>query len=143
DHERRRDRALLAGQADAAHTLAATALTVELVELGALAVPGLGHDQDRAVVAGDVARHHGVLVVLELHAAYAGRAAAHRAYVVLAEADRHAVATDHEDVVAAAGLDHLDQLVAVAQVDRDQSVAPARVVLVERRLLDGALLRGE
>src|SRR5690606_756893 len=111
DHERRRDRALLAGQADAAHALATTSLTVELVELGALAVAGLGHDQDRGVVAGDVARHDGVLVVLELHAAHAGGAAAHRAHVVLAEADRHAVAADHEDVVAAAGLDHLHQLV--------------------------------
>ena len=75
--------------------------------------------------------------------AHAGRRAAHRPHVVLVEADRHALAADHEDVVAAAGLDDPHQLVAVAQVDGDQAVAPARVVGVERRLLHRALAGGE
>ena len=53
------------------------------------------------------------------------------------------LATDHEDVVAAAGLDDPDELVAVAQVEGDQPVPPARVIGVERRLLHRALPGGE
>ena len=55
DHERGDHEALLGGELDAPHALAAAALAVELVELGALAVAGVGDDQDGDVVAGDVA----------------------------------------------------------------------------------------
>ena len=75
--------------------------------------------------------------------AHAGGRAAHRADLVLVEADRHAPAGDHEDVVAAAGLDDPHELVAVAQVDGDQAVAATRVVGVERRLLHRPLAGGE
>ena len=51
------------------------------------------------------------------------------------EADGHARAAHHEDVVGAVGDDDPHQLVAVAQVDGDEPVAPRRVVLGERRLL--------
>ena len=98
--------------------------------------------EDRRVVAGDVDRHDRV-VRLETHAANAAGRATHRPNVVLGEADRHAATTDHEDVVAAARLDHLHEFVVVTQVDRDQAVTTARVVRVEGGLLDRALLRGE
>ena len=39
------------------------------------------------------------------------------------------------------GLLHLDELVVLAQVDRDQALAPDVLVLHDRRLLDDALLR--
>ena len=122
------------------HTLAAAALRVVLVELRALAVPGLGDHQDRRVVAGDVDATRPRRRCRSFMPRTPAARATHRAHVVLVEADRHALAADHEDVVAAAGLDDLDQLVAVVQVDGDEAVAAARVVGVERRLLDRALL---
>ena len=60
DHERGGDEALLARQLDPTNALATPAPTVELVELGALAVPTVGDDEDRHVVTGEVARHHRV-----------------------------------------------------------------------------------
>ena len=78
------------GELDAPHALAAAALAVELVELGALAVAGVGDDEDGDVVAGHVARHDLVARRLQLHAPHAGRGPAHRPDVVLAEADGHA-----------------------------------------------------
>ena len=44
-HERRDDVAAALGQLDAAHSLAAAALGVEVLELGPLAVAGVGDDQ--------------------------------------------------------------------------------------------------
>ena len=84
-----------------------------------------------------------VVGVLELHASDTAGGSTHRSDVVLVETDRHAVATHHEDVVASAGLDHTDEFVAVAKVDRDEAVATARVVGIEGGLLDGAIPRGE
>jgi hypothetical protein len=75
-----------AGELDALDALAAAALDVELVELGALAVAAVGDDEHRGVVAGDVARHD-LVALAHLHAAHAGGRAAHRAHVVLGEAD--------------------------------------------------------
>ena len=58
------------------------------------------------------------------------------------EPDRLALARDHQDVVVAVGVDDADQLVALAQVDRDDPVGlQRRVVLLEPRLLDDAVLR--
>src|SRR4029079_13091306 len=76
---------------------------------------------------------------LQLHAAYARGGAAHGPNLVLAETDRQALAADHEDVVAAGGLDDPHQLVAVTQVEGDEARAATVVVLVERGLLDHAL----
>ncbi len=59
------------------------------------------------------------------------------------EANRQALAADHEDVVVACGFDHSHQLVAFAQIECDEPVAAAVVVLVERGLLDNAEPRGE
>ena len=50
---------------------------------------------------------------------------------------------DHEDVVVAAGGDHADQLVAVAQVDGDEPLPAGLVVLGEGGLLDLPGLGGE
>ncbi len=105
------------------HALAATALAVERLELGALPVAARAHEQHHRAVLDHRRAHHGVLGVLELHAPHAGGGPAHRAHVVLGEADGHAVRRHHDDVVLAVGLDHLHQLVAVLQVDGDQPVA--------------------
>ena len=120
DHEGGHHVALLGGELDAAHALAAAALAVEVLELGALAVAGVGDDEHGDVVAAGVEAHDLVLGP-HLHAAHAGGGPAHRAHVVLGEADGLAELRQHEDVVAAVGGDHLHQLVAVAEVDGDDA----------------------
>ena len=65
------------------------------------------------------------------------------ARLVLVEAHRLALARRQQDVVLARGQAHADQLVALADVDRDDAVGLARrVVLLEERLLDDAALGG-
>ena len=72
---------------------------------------------------------------LQLDAAHAAGVAAHLADLVLVEADRHAPVGDDHQVVVAAGGDDPHDLVAVAQVDGDQALAPRLVVLAEGGLL--------
>ena len=81
DHEGGHHRAPLAGQPDAAHALAAAGLAVEALELGPLAVAGVGDDQDVGVVRRHVARHDGVALA-QADAAHAGGVAAHGAHVL-------------------------------------------------------------
>jgi hypothetical protein len=50
---------------------------------------------------------------------------------------------DDEHVVVAVRLDHAHQLVAVPQVDGDETLTARLVVLAERCLLDLAVLGGE
>ena len=71
--------------------------------------------------------------------AHAAGVAAHRARVVLVEADGQAGARDHDDVVARVDAAHGDELVVVADLDRDDAVGlDRRVVGEELGLLDGA-----
>src|SRR5581483_3738643 len=142
DHERGHHEALLRRQLDRPDTLPTTTLPVEVLELRPLAVPRVGDDQHGDVVATRV-EGHDLVARTQLHAAHAGGGAAHRAHVVLAEADALAELRDHEDVVAPVRGDDLHELVAVAQVDGDETGTQRRVVLVELRLLHLALLRGE
>ena len=67
DHERGHDVAPAGGELDAPDALAAAALAGEVLELGALAVAGIGDDEDGGVVAGHVAGHE-LVALLELHA---------------------------------------------------------------------------
>ena len=83
DHEGGDHVALLGGELDAAHALAAAALAVEVLELRALAVAGVGDDEHGDVVAAGVEAHD-LVAGPQLHAAHAGRRPAHRADVVLA-----------------------------------------------------------
>ena len=135
--------AFLAGEFDSADTLATPTLHVELVELRALSVASLGHDQDCCVVTRHVDRDHPVIRRLELHAPHAGRRPSHRPHVALVEADRHAAMGNHEDVVGSTGLDDTHKFVVIVEVDGDQSIAATRVIGIERCLLDRSLLRRE
>ena len=71
-------------------------------------------------------------------------APAHRARLGLGEADREALLGDHEDLLAGVDAAHGDELVVVADVDRDDAVGlDRRVVGAELGLLDRAVLRRE
>ena len=68
----------------------------------------------------------------------------HRAHARLVEADRLALAGDHQHVVRAGRVPHADELVSLAHLDRDDPVGTQRrVVRRELRLLDDSVLRGE
>ena len=90
DHEGRDHVALLGGELDAPHALAAAALAVELVELGALAVAGVGDDAGSRRRRGRRRRTRPRRSGLQLHAPHAGGRPAHGPHVVLGEADGHA-----------------------------------------------------
>ena len=99
------------GQPDAPDPLATPGLGVEALELGPLAVAGIGDHQDVDVVAGHVAGDD-LVALPEPDAPHPGRVPAHRPHVALGEPDRHALAGHHEHVVAALRLDHPHQAVA-------------------------------
>src|SRR4029077_6504977 len=127
---------------DALDAHGASTLAREPLELRALAVAGVGDDEDVDVVAMHVDGHD-LVVVAQAHADHALGSPARRAHRLLAETNRLAMARDDEDVVGAAGLYHPHQLVAVFEVDGDEALAPALVVLAEHRLLDLPLEGGE
>ena len=107
----------------------------------ALAVAVLGDHEQIGGVVGHVDRDD-LVALAQLHADHAARRAAHRPRLVLVEADGLAPARGQQHVVLARGQAHADQLVALADVDRDDPVGLARrVVLLEERLLDDAALR--
>ena len=81
---------------------------------------------------------------LDVHPAHAAGVAAHRAGVVLAEPDGQALLGDHQDLVALVDPAHGDELVVVADLDRDDAVGlDRRVVRLQLGLLDRAALRRE
>ena len=102
-HERRDDCPSALGQLDAPHALATSVLRVEMVELRALAVAGVGDDQQVDSLAGDVAGHD-LVAGPQPHAADPGRAASHGTDLGLGEPDRRAaLATTMQQVVFTAG----------------------------------------
>ena len=91
----------------------------------------------------DVERHD-LVAGAELHAPHAGRVAAHRAHLLVLVVKRIVMPLrDTRDVVGAVRLDDPHQLVAVAQVERDEAVATRLVVLGHQGLLHLAVLGGE
>ena len=141
--ERAREAALFLGQADRLDAFGAAVGLAVLADLGALAVAVLGDDEQVHVVAGDVHRDHPA-VLADVHAAHAGGVAPHRAHVGLGEAHGQAGARDHDDLVVGVDRAHGEQLVVVADVDRDDAVGfDRRVVGEQLGLLDGAVARGE
>ena len=85
------DGAVLVGDLDVLHAEAAAAGDAILVELGLLRVALFGDREQRAARLGHLHRDH-LVVLAQLDAAHAVGRAAHRADVVLREADRLAVA---------------------------------------------------
>ena len=103
---------------------------------GALAVTVLGHRQHVAL-RGDDERHHPV-PVLQPDAPDTAGGAAHGAHPLLVETHRLAGAAEEQDVLAAIGDGHAHQLVAVAQIDRDDAAGARTGEGFQRRLLDHA-----
>ena len=136
--------ALLRRQLRRQHALGAAPLDRVLGDRGALAVAVLGDHEQLGVVAGDVHGQHAVRLAADLagdvHPLDAGGVATHRAHRLLREARGVARLRDQQQVVVARGQPHLDQLVAVTDLDRDDPVGPdRRVVGGELGLLDLSL----
>ena len=144
-HDQRRDQAaLLLGHRDRLDAHRAAALARVVGDRRALAVAVVGHDEQVGVLGDHVHREHPVVAARDVHAAHAARVAAHRPRLRLVEASRLTGVRDHDDVVVAVGAAHGDELVVVADVDRDDAVGlDRRVVGQELRLLDLTLAGGE
>ena len=69
--------------------LDASVLAAEVLELGPLAVAGVGDEQDRRVVTGDVTRHQLVVASRSFMPRTPAAVAAHRPHVALGEPDGH------------------------------------------------------
>ena len=109
----------------------------------ALAVAVLRDDEEVRLVVGDVDLDH-LVVSAQLHAGDTGRVAAHRTHLLAVEANRLAHPRHHQHVVAFAREPHADELVVLAELDRDDPVGlERRVVRGELRLLDHPLPRRE
>ena len=127
-------------KADRLDALGAARRQPVLVDRRALAVAVLGHDEQVLAGARDVHREHEVALARDVHAAHAAGAAAHRPGVALAEADGEAGMRDHQDLVVRVDPADRDELVVLADVDRDDPVGlDRRVVERELGLLDDAV----
>ena len=138
-------------------TLAATTLTRELVDLGALAVTSLGDRQqtersrlDQLTVGEavdgreggqgrDAVRTDHTVTGTQSHAPDTGRISSHGTHVLLGEPDALAGLGHHHDLVGTRRRHDAHQLVAVAQTDRDEPGLAPVVVGVEHRLLHDAV----
>ena len=127
---------------DAAHAQPAPTLAVEVVKLGAFAITSTRHHKDTGLVACDIGGDD-LVTGPHGHAPHTGRVPAHGPDVGLREPDRQPCSAHHENVVLPGRDDDRNQLVTFAQVEGDQAVAPAPVVLGEGGLLHLPLLGGE
>ena len=110
----------------------------------ALAVAGLGQDEEVGVGLDDAHRDDGVALPLEQpDADDAGGVATHRPDLVLLEAREHALGGGDDDVVAAGRDVDPRQLVVVGDGDRPDPGRADALELLERRLLDDALAGGQ
>src|SRR5712692_7328424 len=121
---------------------AAAVLHPVLIELGALAHALLGDGEQRGLAAHDHHVDHLVLLV-ELDPFHAGGRASHVPHVLLVETDAHAVVRGEHDVVPAVGHLHVDQLVALFDVDGANADGARVAELRQPRLLHHALFGGE
>ena len=130
-------------EADQADALAAAVLAPELGQRHALAVAGLGQDEQVAVGLDDAHPDDRIALAGEPDADDAGRVAAHRPDLVLGEAGELALGRGDDDVVVAGRDVDPGELVVVAQGDRPDPRRADLLELLERRLLDDALAGGE
>ena len=109
----------------------------------ALAVAGLGQDEQVGLGLDDAHRHDAVALALEQpDADDTGRVAAHRPDLALLEAREHALRRGDDDVVTAARDVDPGELVVVVDGDRPDAGRADPLELLERRLLDDALAGG-
>src|SRR5699024_1532909 len=126
----------------------AAALQAVFVDGGALGVAGLGDNEDVGVGLDDVHRQQ-LVVALELHTGDASGDPAQRSdrLVIGSEADRHALARDHQQVIIGADDPGRDELVGLplvlAQVDGDDTAGAIRVVFAQAGLLHHTGAGGE
>src|SRR6266536_6550177 len=134
----RHDVARLGGALQRDDAAAAAVLDPVLVELGALPHALLGHDEQ----GGGAAHHHHVdhlVFLVELDAFHAGRRPPHVPHVLLVEPDAHPVGGGEHDVVLTVGHLHVDELVALLNVDGADAVGARIAEFREHGLLDHAL----
>ncbi len=136
------DRPVARRGADRDHPLSAAPLEPVVVERRALAEAVLRRGQDRGPRGEDLHADDRVLGA-KPHAAHAGRGAAHRPHLFLGEADRLALPAGDQHLLAPVRAQRRDQLVVVAEVDRDDPAAPRVRVGLEPRLLHHAPPRSE
>src|SRR3989454_83567 len=105
--------------------LARPALEPVLLERRPLAVPALGHGQDRDALLHDIGADDRV-ALFQLDASHASGAAPHRAHLLLGEADDHAELRRDHHLAPAIGAARRDECVAVIEADR-LDAAGARV----------------
>ena len=127
-HERPGEAALALGEPDRPDAFGAAVGLAVLADLRALAVAVLCNHEQVHVVARDVHRDH-LTFGAHAHAAHAGGIASHRAHVRLREPHREAGARDHDHLVFGIDRAHREQLVVVADVDRDDPVSFDRRVV--------------
>ena len=89
------------------------------------------HHPDQAVAGG------------ELDPPDPARVAPHRPGIGFREADRHSLGRGEHELVARPGDHRIDELIPVAELDRDQALCPPPLVLLERGLLHDAAARDE
>ena len=102
-------------------------MTRVFVDRRALAKAVFGRGQHRLVL---VARHQqrdDLLPFFELHAAHTACFTTHRPHVVFVEANRLAGIREQHDVVLAVGNGSANQVVAVIQTDRNNTLAQRRL----------------
>ena len=111
----------------------------ELRQRDALAVAGLGQDEQVGVGLDDAHRDDAVALPGEPDADDAGRVAAHRPDLGLVEAGDHALRRGDDDVVLAGRDVDPGELVLLVDRDRPDAGRADPLELLERRLLDDAL----
>ena len=109
-----------------------------LGDRGTLAIAIFSRGQHRLLlVAGHQQRDH-LLAIFQVHAAHAARSPAHRAHVVLVEADCLSGIGEQHHVAAAIGQRGADQEVAFIKVNSDDAGLARIAELGQRGLLDCA-----
>ena len=131
------DRAVALARVDEDDALAAAVLRAELLERRALAVAASRRPRARCWRSGSVTRHADDLVVLgELDGLHADRAAAHRAHLLLGEADRLTLLGGDQELARAVGERGREQLIVVLDLHADDALLAEVLVLGDLGLLD-------
>jgi len=130
-------------EGDEADALAAAVHGPEFRQRHALAVAGLGQDEQVGRRLDDAHAHDTVRWAGQADADDAGGGAAHRPDLVLWEAGDLALSAGDDDVVGAGGHVHPGEFVVRGDGDGDDAGTADLLELLERGLLDDAVARGE
>ena len=123
--------------------MGATVLAAKGSNRDPLSEAGLGEDEEVGSRLHNCRGHHKVSLSSEADANDAASGASHRARLLLMEAADATLSRGKNNVVFTRCWDHLCELIALIKSDRDDSRRAHLLKLLERRLLDDPLLRGE